>query len=171
MRSRRLRVTLKRSAKKLSGRVRASSLIRHSAPSAVSRAPILSWACAYPQLFRGQKLAPDGGGPPPPPPPGPPNPRPALPPPAPPTRGPPDHRRRRDDPAVGPRLPAELDEDVTAAGDLDQLGDPADAGDERIVPLLEVDARAVGPHRRILPDLVHLVPHVLDEVNQIREYS
>src|SRR2546427_8990012 len=74
-----------------------------------------------------------------------------------------DHRLRRDDPTVGPRLPAELDEDVTAAGDLDQLGDPADAGDERIVPLLEVDALAVGPHRRIIPDLVHLVPLVLAE--------
>src|SRR2546422_5931571 len=62
-RSRRLRVTLKRSAKKLSGRVRASSVIRHSAPSAVRRAPILSWACAYPKLFRVQRLASDGGAP------------------------------------------------------------------------------------------------------------
>src|SRR5205807_7914963 len=74
-----------------------------------------------------------------------------------------DHRLRRDDPTVGPRLPAELDEDVTAAGDLDQLGDPADARDERYVPLLEVDARAVGPTPRILPDLVHLVPHLLND--------
>jgi hypothetical protein len=30
-----------------------------------------------------------------------------------------------------------IGEDVDAAGDLDELGDPADPGDERIVPLLE----------------------------------
>src|SRR3989442_10714036 len=88
MRSRRLRVTLKRSAKKLSGRVRASSLIRHSAPSAVRRAPILSWACAYPKLFRVQRLAPDRGAPPPPPPAAPPNPGSLFPPRGPPTGGP-----------------------------------------------------------------------------------
>ena len=31
------------------------------------------------------------------------------------------------------------------------------------MPLLEVDARAVGPHRRVLADLVHFVTHVLDQ--------
>jgi hypothetical protein len=32
--------------------------------------------------------------------------------------------------------------DVVAAGDLDQLGNPADPGDQRLVPLLKEDARA-----------------------------
>jgi hypothetical protein len=32
--------------------------------------------------------------------------------------------------------------DVAAAGDLDQLGNPTDPGDQRFVPLLEEDARA-----------------------------
>ena len=32
--------------------------------------------------------------------------------------------------------------DVVAAGDLDQLGNPADPGDQRLVPLLKEDARS-----------------------------
>src|SRR5207247_3710178 len=74
-----------------------------------------------------------------------------------------DHRLRRDGPARGPRRRAERGKAAAATGDLDQLGDPADARDERVVPLLEVDARAVGPHRRVLADLVHFVTHVLDQ--------
>ena len=37
---------------------------------------------------------------------------------------------------------AKLGKDRIAAGDLDQLLDPPDAGDQRVVPFLEVDTRA-----------------------------
>ena len=52
-------------------------------------------------------------------------------------------RDRRCDPCRAPV--AQLREDRLAAGDLDQLLDPADAGDQRVVPLLEEHAR---PPRR-----------------------
>src|SRR5262245_48955090 len=58
-------------------------------------------------------------------------------------------------------LPAQLGEDVAAASDLDQLRHPADAGNQRIRPLLEIDPGPIGPHRRVLTDLLHLVPDVL----------
>src|SRR5216683_802010 len=61
-------------------------------------------------------------------------------------------------------LVPQLGEDVAAAGDLDNLGDPPDTRDQRVVPLLEVDPGPVGPDGRELPDLPDLIPHVLDEV-------
>src|SRR5882724_3308080 len=71
---------------------------------------------------------------------------------------------RRDD-AVGRRRPvAELGEDVASAGDLDGFGHPADSRDQRVHPLLEIDARAVGPRRRILPHLTEIVLHVADQL-------
>src|SRR5262249_16867304 len=69
----------------------------------------------------------------------------------------------RHDALARARTVPQLDKDIAASGDLDELRDPADAGDERIVPLLEVDTRAMGPHARVLADLLHLVPDVLDE--------
>ncbi len=49
------------------------------------------------------------------------------------------HRLRYDD-AILCGLPvSQLRKNIRAAGDLDQLGDPADAGDQRIVPFLEID--------------------------------
>ena len=50
----------------------------------------------------------------------------------------------------GPRR-AQLGEHVAAARDLDQLGNPADAGDQRRVPLLEIDARPAATRRRSGP--------------------
>ena len=54
-----------------------------------------------------------------------------------------------DDAILAERLVAQLREDRIAAGDLDQLLDPADAGDERRVPFLEEDprGRALGEAR------------------------
>src|SRR5262249_26569450 len=46
------------------------------------------------------------------------------------------------DPALGSLLGTGLDADVVPSGDLDQLGAPADAADERLVPFLEEDTRA-----------------------------
>src|SRR5262245_40082917 len=60
----------------------------------------------------------------------------------------------RDDTRRGTSLPAQLGEDVAAASNFDQLRHPADAGDERIRPLLEIDSWAIGPHRRVLADLL-----------------
>ena len=45
-------------------------------------------------------------------------------------------------------LHGELGKDVVAAGDADQLADPLDRADHRLVPLLEVDARAARPAAR-----------------------
>jgi hypothetical protein len=56
---------------------------------------------------------------------------------------------RRDDPVLGRGTRAKMAADVVAAGDLDQLGNPADPGDQRLVPLLEEDARA-GPSMLLL---------------------
>ncbi len=50
---------------------------------------------------------------------------------------------------------------VVAAGDADQLGDPADAGDQRIVPLLEIDARAARQLRRGALDLGDVIARAL----------
>src|SRR5262245_17710790 len=49
------------------------------------------------------------------------------------------------DPVPSRGLVPELREDVAPAGDLDDLGYPADSGDQRVVPLLEVDSGPVGP--------------------------
>ena len=50
--------------------------------------------------------------------------------------------------SLASRACAQLREDRVAARDLDQLLDPLDAGDQRIVPLLEIDAR---PSRKRAP--------------------
>src|SRR5204862_5717925 len=52
--------------------------------------------------------------------------------------------------------------DVASAGDLDDLRDPTDPGDQRIHPLFEVDARPLGPHRGVLAYVPDLVGDVLD---------
>ena len=44
---------------------------------------------------------------------------------------------------------AQFGEDGIAAGDFDQLFDPADAADQRVVPLLEVNTRAAREFRRL----------------------
>src|SRR6202011_3690345 len=44
-----------------------------------------------------------------------------------------------------------LGEHVVAAGDADQFADPSNAGDERLVPFFEVDARTAGQESRRLP--------------------
>src|SRR5262249_46458712 len=69
----------------------------------------------------------------------------------------------RHDALARARTVPQLGKDIAAPGDLDELRDPADAGNERIVPLLEVHARTMRPHARVLTDLLHLVPDVLDE--------
>jgi hypothetical protein len=46
------------------------------------------------------------------------------------------------DPVFGRGSRAKMAADVVAAGDLDQLGNPSDPGDQRLVPLLQEDARA-----------------------------
>ena len=48
----------------------------------------------------------------------------------------------RDDPFLGERLVGQLGEDVLASRDANQLADPLDAADARIVPFFEVHARA-----------------------------
>ena len=50
--------------------------------------------------------------------------------------------RPRNDPVLGRGTRAKMAADVVAAGDLDQLGNPADRGDQRLVPLLKEDARS-----------------------------
>ena len=52
-----------------------------------------------------------------------------------------------DDAIAGQRFLRQFGEHVVAAGDADQLGDPADAADRRLVPFLEVDARAATAMR------------------------
>src|SRR6202022_2285458 len=49
------------------------------------------------------------------------------------------HEIRRNDPVLRGLLKPHARQDVLAAGDLDQLGDPADAADQGIVPFLEID--------------------------------
>ncbi len=49
---------------------------------------------------------------------------------------------REDDAIGGGAAGAQVRKDVLAAGALDQFADPGDAGDERVVPLFEIDARA-----------------------------
>ena len=73
----------------------------------------------------------------------------------------------RDDAALGRVLVAQLGEDVAAARDLDDVRHPADPGDERVHPLLEVDARAVRPHRRVLADLSDFVSQIGDELARL----
>lgn len=52
-----------------------------------------------------------------------------------------DHGVRRDNSIFGRFLFAQMRKDVLAAGNLDQLRNPTDAADERIVPFLEINAR------------------------------
>ena len=49
-----------------------------------------------------------------------------------------------------------LGKHVVAAGDADELRDPFDAADQRIVPLLEVDARPAFPMRAARGDVVEM---------------
>ncbi len=62
------------------------------------------------------------------------------------------NRRRIDDALLRTLLAAKLGKGIDAAGDLDQLRDPADAADQRIVPFLEIDFwprwRCERPQRR-----------------------
>ena len=59
------------------------------------------------------------------------------------------HHIGRNDPVLGRLLKPQLWQRVLAAGDLDQFGHPADAGDQRIVPFLEIDFWfRRGPGRR-----------------------
>jgi hypothetical protein len=51
----------------------------------------------------------------------------------------------------------QLREDRHAAGDRDQLFDPSDAGNQRIVPLLEEDTRALGKVGRGAKDSLEAV--------------
>src|SRR5205085_2515894 len=52
-----------------------------------------------------------------------------------------DHLLGLHDALLRVRMFRAIPEDVVAARDLDQLGDPADAGDDRVGPLFEVHAR------------------------------
>ncbi len=45
----------------------------------------------------------------------------------------------------------EFRKDIDAAGDLDQFRHPADAGDHRLVPFLEIDARLCAQRRMLAP--------------------
>src|SRR5690606_36352993 len=58
------------------------------------------------------------------------------------------------DPRLRERLQRALREDVVAAGDADELGDPADSGDRRLVPFLEVDPGPARQRRGLRRDLV-----------------
>jgi hypothetical protein len=55
-----------------------------------------------------------------------------------------DHLRHRHDTVLGCALISTIDEDVSAAGDLDKFGDPPNPRDQRIVPFLEEN---LGPPR------------------------
>jgi hypothetical protein len=52
----------------------------------------------------------------------------------------------REDALLRQRLARQLGETILAAGDLHQLGHPADAGDDRLVPFLEIHP---GPTRQL----------------------
>src|SRR5262249_3084774 len=67
----------------------------------------------------------------------------------------------------GGLLVAQLGEHVTAPGDLDDVRHPVDSRDERVHPLLEVDARPVRPASRVLADLSHLVAQVTDQLPRL----
>src|SRR5690606_27438743 len=54
-----------------------------------------------------------------------------------------------EDALLGQRLGGEFREDVVAAGDADQFGDPADAADAWLVPFLEVDPGSPRKQRRL----------------------
>ena len=54
-------------------------------------------------------------------------------------RGRSDHGLRGDEAVPGRRSVTKLRKDVLAPGDLDELRDPANPADQRIVPLLEID--------------------------------
>ena len=58
-----------------------------------------------------------------------------------------------DDPLLRALAEGERAEHVVAAGDLDQLRHPADAGDHRLVPFLEIDARPARQTGGALPRL------------------
>ena len=61
-----------------------------------------------------------------------------------------DHLLGGDDAVLGALLRGQLLEHVDAAGGLDQLRHPADAGDHRLVPFLEIDARPARQPRGAL---------------------
>src|SRR5262245_9197653 len=57
----------------------------------------------------------------------------------------------RYDAFLGVLAPGQRGEWVDAAGDFDELGDPADAGDHRLVPFLEIDPGMAGKAGGALP--------------------
>ena len=66
-----------------------------------------------------------------------------------------DHLRRRVTMrSLALLCPARCRKHVDAAGDLDQLRHPADAGDHRLVPFLEIDSRPARQPRRALARLL-----------------
>src|SRR6185312_13199684 len=65
------------------------------------------------------------------------------------------------DAVLAARLPRQFRKTVVAAGNADQLGDPADRADVRLVPLLEVDARAPRQSGGDLLDGTQLLQHLL----------
>ena len=58
----------------------------------------------------------------------------------------------------GMRLRRQLGKAVLAAGDINQFGDPADAGDQRLVPFLEVHPRSAWQAQRSLARLIESIP-------------
>src|SRR5215471_15869074 len=78
-----------------------------------------------------------------------------------------DHLGRVDHPLGGRRLVSELGKDVATARELDDLGDPTNPRDERIVPLLEVHPGPIRPYAGELTYLLDLVSHVLDEISRL----
>jgi hypothetical protein len=73
------------------------------------------------------------------------------------------------DDAVAPkRLDRELGKAVVAAGEADELADPADGRDLRLVPLLEVDARPAGQRRRGASHLVEAGLQLLGQRRRLR---
>jgi hypothetical protein len=54
-----------------------------------------------------------------------------------------DHGIGCDDTILGRLAPGKLGKDIDTAGDRDQLGDPGDAGNHRIIPFLKIDFRTI----------------------------
>src|SRR5262245_29106220 len=61
-----------------------------------------------------------------------------------------DYVLHRDDAVLGVFFTAESLEHIDATRGFDQLGDPADPGNHRVVPLLEIDFWSAREPRRLL---------------------
>src|SRR5439155_5706413 len=76
-----------------------------------------------------------------------------------------DHIGRGYDAVLGILAPGQRGEDVDAAGHLDELGDPTDAADHRLVPFFEIDARMTleraGARAHLRQPLPELRPQLL----------